>query len=244
MILVAIHQPNLFPRLKTLQKLALADVWIVLDDVQYCQREYQNRTYIVPLKGKNYWCTLPVVLCNGQKTNIRDVTFAVDNSINILRNVFKYSYKGAIENKEIFDSILMQMESKSQSSFTEFVVESELALLRLAGFSPQVIYSSTINDTTLGKTEKLVALCNALKADTYIADSGGINYIEESLFDQCHINILWRVWVKPCQSSIESISESIRNGSGLNVLARSKDDFVSIVSQSIISKKRCFAEGK
>lgn len=53
-MIVAIHQPNLFPRLKILQKLALADIWIVLDNVQYCQREYQNRTLIVPKEKRHF----------------------------------------------------------------------------------------------------------------------------------------------------------------------------------------------
>jgi len=243
-MLVAIHQPNLFPRLKTLQKLAIADVWIVLDDVQYCRREYQNRTYIVPLRGENYWCSLPVKLCNGQNTKIKDVKFAFDNSMSILQNTFKHSYKNDAEQKCIFDSILMQMENKSQSNFTEFIVESGISLLRIAGFSPQVIYSSTINNTPSGKSERLAALCKTINADTYIADSGGVHYIEESVFEKYHINILWQVWAKPCQSSVESISGNIRNGSGLNVLARSRSDFVSIVSQSILTKRRYFAEGK
>ena len=34
-LLCAIHQPNFFPRLSTLAKLYTADIWIVLDDVQF-----------------------------------------------------------------------------------------------------------------------------------------------------------------------------------------------------------------
>jgi hypothetical protein len=31
----AIHQPNFLPRLSTLAKIYAADVWVVLDDVQF-----------------------------------------------------------------------------------------------------------------------------------------------------------------------------------------------------------------
>ncbi len=45
----AIHQPNLFPRSSTLRKIAKADVWIVLDDVQFNRRDYQHRARLAHL---------------------------------------------------------------------------------------------------------------------------------------------------------------------------------------------------
>jgi len=44
----AIHQPNFFPRLSTLAKLYAADVWVILDDVQFSRRDYQHRCYLPP----------------------------------------------------------------------------------------------------------------------------------------------------------------------------------------------------
>jgi hypothetical protein len=42
-LLCAIHQPNFLPRLSTLAKLyAAADSWIILDDVQFTRRDYQQ----------------------------------------------------------------------------------------------------------------------------------------------------------------------------------------------------------
>src|SRR5688500_306398 len=72
---VATHQPNLFPRLKVLQKLASADVWIVLDNVQYCPREWQNRARIVVAHGSSssFWLTTPVSRSKGRDTLIQDV---------------------------------------------------------------------------------------------------------------------------------------------------------------------------
>jgi hypothetical protein len=36
-LLCAIHQPNFFPRLSTLAKLFTADIWVILDDVQFAR---------------------------------------------------------------------------------------------------------------------------------------------------------------------------------------------------------------
>ena len=84
-----IHQPNFLPRLKVLQKIAAADIWVVLDSVQYCEREWQNRARLVALHGSNnsYWLSVPVHRPNGQETLIKDVTLVDPNkSVRLIKN--------------------------------------------------------------------------------------------------------------------------------------------------------------
>lgn len=45
-LLCAIHQPNFFLRLSTLAKVYTADIWIILDNVQFTRRDYQHRCYL------------------------------------------------------------------------------------------------------------------------------------------------------------------------------------------------------
>ena len=45
-MLRADHQPNFLPRLPTLAKLYAADIWIILDDIQFNRRDYQHRCYL------------------------------------------------------------------------------------------------------------------------------------------------------------------------------------------------------
>jgi hypothetical protein len=78
-MLCAIHQPNFLPRLSTLAKLYAADIWVILDDVQFTRRDYQHRCYLAPapdalLPGR--WLTLPVHLPGGRATLIRDARLA------------------------------------------------------------------------------------------------------------------------------------------------------------------------
>src|ERR1017187_7804557 len=78
-MLCAIHQPNFLPRLSTLAKLYAADIWIILDDVQFTRRDYQHPCYLDPvadvqLPGR--WLTIPVHLPGGRATLIRDVRLA------------------------------------------------------------------------------------------------------------------------------------------------------------------------
>ncbi|HEX7160225.1 MAG TPA: WbqC family protein [Trebonia sp.] len=50
-MLCAIHQPDFLPRLSTIAKLYAADIWIILDDVQFTRRDYQHRCYLAPAPG-------------------------------------------------------------------------------------------------------------------------------------------------------------------------------------------------
>ena len=59
-MIVAIHQPNLLPRPKVIDKLLAADLVIHLDDVQYVPREWQNRTRIRRRDGHLHWLSVPV----------------------------------------------------------------------------------------------------------------------------------------------------------------------------------------
>jgi hypothetical protein len=70
-LLCAIHQPNFLPRLSTLAKLYAADIWIILDDVQFTRRDYQHRCYLAPVPDARLpgrWLTLPVHLPGGRET--------------------------------------------------------------------------------------------------------------------------------------------------------------------------------
>jgi hypothetical protein len=59
-MLVAIHQPNYFPWLGYLDRMAKADLFVVLDHVQFERRSYQNRIQIL-LEGEPRWLTVPVI---------------------------------------------------------------------------------------------------------------------------------------------------------------------------------------
>jgi hypothetical protein len=73
-LLCAIHQPNFFPRLSTLAKLFTADIWIILDDVQFARHDYQHRCHLAPVGDDRLperWLTVPVHLPSGRRPSSR-----------------------------------------------------------------------------------------------------------------------------------------------------------------------------
>ncbi|MGB2630330.1 MAG: WbqC family protein, partial [Candidatus Omnitrophota bacterium] len=63
---VAIHQPQYLPWLGFFDKMDRADVFVLLDDVQYKKNEWQNRNKIRNVEGWQ-WLTVPVLHEFGQK---------------------------------------------------------------------------------------------------------------------------------------------------------------------------------
>src|SRR5256885_16256985 len=59
--LVAIHQPNFFPWLAYFDKIARADIFVFLDDVQYEKTggTWSNRVRLL-ISGQAAWATMPI----------------------------------------------------------------------------------------------------------------------------------------------------------------------------------------
>ena len=74
-MLVAIHQPNFLPWLGYFDRMVSADLFVLLDHVQFERRNYQNRTQI-RLEDEARWITVPVVQLSQKE---RIVEKRVDN---------------------------------------------------------------------------------------------------------------------------------------------------------------------
>src|SRR5512135_2324692 len=74
-MLVAIHQPNFLPWLGYFDRMVNADLFVLLDHVQFERRNYQNRT-LIRLEDEARWLTVPVVQLSQKE---RIVEKRVDN---------------------------------------------------------------------------------------------------------------------------------------------------------------------
>ena len=67
-MIVAVHQPQYLPWLGYFDKMAKADIFCYLDNVQYKKNEWQNRNRIKTAQGWQ-WLTVPVSYRFPQKIN-------------------------------------------------------------------------------------------------------------------------------------------------------------------------------
>lgn len=208
---LAIHQPNLFPRLKVIQKIALADQWIVLDDVQYVVREWQNRAYIrhlrFPEKGK--FITIPVHRPYGRQTLINQVEIAKEYKSTRLLNQFR-EYYGKSPYWNQLKSFL-EIDSGGQTRLIDVTLQSTIRLLSALGVNTSFIASSSL-DVKEKRTERLVCLCEATGFRSYISGSGGRLYLKESIFRERGIVVRWQKWCRDDWSNVSSLDFIARFG--------------------------------
>lgn len=191
----AVHQPNLFPRWRTLAKLLAADTWIVLDDVQFCRRDYQHRTRLGRVANPSdwQWLILPVHLSDGRGTIIRDVRL-VDRSNsqrrvkNLMRQHYRQSRGWEPLIAEAVDSIAVEIgKTDSLSRVAEL---STRWLLRAYGWQGSVIRSSELARTTTIRTDRsarLADLTRAVGCEEYICGRSGRRYLDTHFFSENEI---------------------------------------------------------
>src|ERR1043165_7383559 len=150
---IAIHQPNFLPRLKVLQKLAHADVWCVLDSVQYNAREWQNRSRIVEVHGENlgYWLSVPVHRVHGQKTLIKDTVVANPSSTaRLIKQSLFHAFRRATHWAAIDEFLLNIEPTLNTGSLGRLCIATTCELLRIVGRQPSMLFASSL--PTFGKS--------------------------------------------------------------------------------------------
>ncbi|MEX2146947.1 MAG: WbqC family protein [Candidatus Rokuibacteriota bacterium] len=192
---VAIHQPHYLPWLGYLAKWAAADVFIFLDTVQYERNGWQNRNRIKTAAGPR-WLTVPV--CGAPlATAIADVR--VDAS-----QPWRERHRRAIEQAYAQAPYLAAHRDTLAAFYEEpwpqlapLAAASAEWMARAAGITVPARLASTLGVSDPDATGRLVALCRAVGADTYLAGRDGAAYMDVSRFAAAGISVLTQTYEHP-----------------------------------------------
>ena len=191
---VAIHQPQYLPWLGYLAKWAAADLFVFLDTVQYEKNGWQNRNRIKTADGAR-WLTVPVRARLG--TRISDVTIDVEQPwpARHLRTIER-AYRDAPCWSSIHDTLL-PLYSASWERLAPTAVASAQVLARAVGVTTPTRLASSLPVDDDDPTGRLVAVCQAVGADTYLAGGHGARYIDGKRFDDAGIRVLYQTYSHP-----------------------------------------------
>lgn len=197
-MIVAIHQPQYLPWLGYFDKIDKADIFVLLDDVQYKKNEWQNRNKIRTANGWQ-WITVPVRYRFGEKIN----QIKIDNSGDWREEhhkslVINYNKAPCFKDYESF----------FKASFTnnwEYLVDINIHfikyLIKSIGITTKLISSSELVIEGQ-KTERLVEICKKLGADTYLSGEGAREYLELSQFEKEGINVKFQDFNHPIYKQV------------------------------------------
>ena len=184
---IAIHQPQYLPWIPYLAKVAFADTFVLLDDVQFQKGGFQNRT-LVPDGLLERFLTVPISRM-PLSTRIMDMQISYANPwpqkhiaalSNWLRNV-----EGGTAVDELYRLI-----GGDYRNLVELADDTLTWMLKLSGMSTPVVRASAINCSG-SKSEYIIAICRALNADTYISGRGASAYQNSLAFQNAGIALAY-----------------------------------------------------
>jgi hypothetical protein len=192
-MILAAHQPQFLPWLGYFDKMARADAFVLLDDVQFKKNEWQNRNKIWSREG-GHWLTVPVV--HGHLDEIRAVK--LDNTSAWRKKhaaTLQQTYSRAKHFKEGWELWRPMYETRAETLLEMNLYSIERVREALAIKTPMPL-SSTLG--VEGKaTERLVNLCRKLGADTYLAGAGGHDYMDLPLFEAAGVKVIFQDYKHP-----------------------------------------------
>lgn len=184
---VAIHQPHYLPWLGYLAKLDRADHFVYLDTVQFEKNGWQNRNRIKTPQGAQ-WLTVPVRHRFGQP--IAAVQIAEADAWRRKHRQALATHYGSAPHFAAVWAALERLYAEPWERLADLAVASVECLAGLLGIGRPTLRASTLGALPDEPTERLVAICRALGAHTYLAGAGGPTYMAMDRFARAGIAVL------------------------------------------------------
>ena len=169
-MVISIHQPEHFPYMGYFQKMAKADLFVILDNVNYRKNYYQNRNKFLNTNNVEEWFSVPVEK-DATKKWIKDVV--VSTSLDWRKKLLtklKQNFKLDLESIYEPDSLL-EINLRSINWGRE-KLNIEVPLVKASELGVEG-----------GKSELLANICKKLNATKYISGPSGKDYLELDYFE-------------------------------------------------------------
>jgi hypothetical protein len=193
-LILAVHQPQYLPWLGYFDKIRRADVFCFLDNVQFKKNEWQNRNRIKTAHGWQ-WLTVPVSFRFPQKIN--EVTIAAGNAWRRKHlQALITNYSGA----PYFDRYIDRFREVYESE-CRYLSDLNIELIECIGRMLPLNAKQTVRASGLKTrdepTDRLIDICRAAGADTYLAGAGGAGYMDLQRFADAGIRLIFQAFNHP-----------------------------------------------
>ena len=200
-MIVSVHQPHYLPWLGYFDKIAASDLFVLLDNVQYKKREYQNRNRIRTRQGVK-WLTVPVATTGKYEQMTGEVEIESGASWREKHlETLRHAYSSAPHFKRVFEEL------EELYMGREWARLAEINSAMLAWFMKEMeIETRVALESELGtgglSTERIVNICRAVGADVYLSGSGGRDYMDEALFEKAGLKLEYQKYEHPAYPQV------------------------------------------
>jgi len=190
---VAIHQPHYLPYLGYFDKLDAADVFIVLDTVQFAKHDWQNRNRIRTKDGWQ-WLTVPVIDRFPERIDRVEINGRTDWSRKH-GQALRLHYGGCRFWDPVGPPLTELLQRPWQRLYDLNVAVLDLLCQQIGIRTPRVLASSL--RAREESTDRLIDLTRAVGGTVYLAGSQGPAYMDVARFTQAGIAVEVQAYQHP-----------------------------------------------
>lgn len=201
---VSITQPTYLPWLGYFDLISRADVFVLLDTVQFEKQSWQSRNRIRTKNGVVHWITVPIKH-SSLDTVIRDTEIAPNpntwrrkHASTIQQNLGRAPYYDELF--EIFNPII---QDGKQTLLADLNFDFISAVAHGLKLDTQIVRSSELSISG-DRIEFLLSICQYYGASCYYSNAGSSAYLEPERprFSREGVNIMYQDWTHPQYSQV------------------------------------------
>ena len=178
-MIVAIHQPNYLPWLGYFYKIARADVFVFLDDVQFSKGSYTNRVRILASVGGK-WLTIPITVSMGQA--VCEVSFASPDWRKGHADTLRGAYSAAPAFFAVWPKVREAILGADGDDLAEVNIRLVTFLAERLGLRCQFRRSSELHLQSVSDDRLVQIAAQVAPGGTYLSGKGGAKYQDPEKF--------------------------------------------------------------
>jgi hypothetical protein len=196
------HQPVYLPWLGLFHKIALSDVYVYMDDVQYLRKDWNNRNRILGPHGA-FWLTVPVDLKHSATMNLKDIRLCRNGDPRD-KGGWQYEHWKSIQcsyrkcaywsvYSPFLEAVYMQRIWHGLSDLNEYMLRYFLEQLDIK----VDIIKAAEHGFEGRKSDLVLDHCCELGAEVCVLGEQGRNYLNEADFVQQGIHVYYQSYNHP-----------------------------------------------
>jgi hypothetical protein len=179
---LAIMQPYFLPYIGYFQLIAAVDQFVVYDNIKYTKKGWINRNRLL-LHGVDVTFSLPLKK-DSDSLDVVQRELATDFDRSRLLNQFRGAYSRAPYFPKTFHLLECIVSSEERNLF-RYIHHSLVETCAHLGIDTEIRISSDVPiDHGLKSQDKVLAICEALGAESYINSIGGVDLYSKETFEQ------------------------------------------------------------
>lgn len=231
-LILTAHQPVYLPWLGLLHKIALAEAFVSFDDVQYQDRDWNNRNRIKTAAGP-LWLTVPVF--NKGHYDLKLTEVAIRNDVPWRRKHFKaiqLAYGSAPYGKRYlpFFEEVYRREWERLADLNEYILKF---LLVEVGIRVPFRRLSEMGLTSK-KSELVLEMCKRMNAALYIFGAQGRDYADVAAFHAAGVKVVFQDYVHPTYAQVHG--PFVSHLSAVDLLFNHGSDALEILMSGNLSR--------